>query len=106
MAQCIAVPTCPPLSGGSPREGARSELASAAATGGGGPQAPPTRTTSGHEGQQNFCFCCPKLPVAGVAQARHDVANLVEPLVDSRHVDRYVGMRLAQSLDAFWGSDE
>src|SRR5580765_6976494 len=32
-----------PRSGGSPREGARSELASAAATGGGGPQAPPTR---------------------------------------------------------------
>jgi hypothetical protein len=31
--------------GGSPREGARSELASAAATGGGGPQAPPTRIT-------------------------------------------------------------
>src|SRR5207302_1897849 len=30
--------------GGSPREGARSELASGAATGGGGPQAPPTRT--------------------------------------------------------------
>src|SRR5437588_255665 len=29
--------------GGSPREGARSELASGAATGGGGPQAPPTR---------------------------------------------------------------
>ena len=32
-----------PRSGGSPREGARSELASGAATGGGGPQAPPTR---------------------------------------------------------------
>ena len=32
------------LSGGSPREGARSEPASEAATGGGGPQAPPTRT--------------------------------------------------------------
>src|SRR5439155_10385343 len=30
--------------GGSPREGAWSELASGAATGGGGPQAPPTRT--------------------------------------------------------------
>ena len=33
----------PELSGGSPREGARSELASEAATGGGGLQAPPTR---------------------------------------------------------------
>ena len=32
--------------GGSPRKGARSELASGAATGGGGPQAPPTRTSS------------------------------------------------------------
>src|SRR5437868_11489623 len=32
-----------PSCGGSPREGARSELASGAATGGGGPQAPPTR---------------------------------------------------------------
>src|SRR5439155_25207844 len=32
--------------GGSPREGARSELASGAATGGGGPQAPPNRTSS------------------------------------------------------------
>jgi hypothetical protein len=32
--------------GGSPREGARSELASGAATGGGGPQAPPTRSLS------------------------------------------------------------
>jgi len=32
--------------GGSPREGARSALARGAATGGGGPQAPPTRTTS------------------------------------------------------------
>jgi hypothetical protein len=31
--------------GGSPREGARSELASGAATGGGGPQAPPTRNS-------------------------------------------------------------
>src|SRR5580765_828276 len=31
-----------PRSGGSPREGARSEPASGAATGGGGPQAPPT----------------------------------------------------------------
>src|SRR6185437_380859 len=36
------------LSGGSPREGARSELASGAATGGGGPQAPPTRTSQRH----------------------------------------------------------
>ena len=35
-----------PRSGGSPREGARSELASAAATGGGGPQAPPTRISA------------------------------------------------------------
>jgi hypothetical protein len=34
----------PPSCGGSPREGACSELASGAATGGGGPQAPPTRT--------------------------------------------------------------
>src|SRR5438132_14189162 len=34
--------------GGSPREGARSELASGAATGGGGPQAPPTRTRLSH----------------------------------------------------------
>ena len=33
-------------SGGSPREGARSELASAVATGGGGPQAPPTRISA------------------------------------------------------------
>src|SRR3977135_1718180 len=33
------------VSGGSPREGARSELASGAATGGGGPQAPPTRNS-------------------------------------------------------------
>src|SRR5579859_2469198 len=32
--------------GGSPRKGARSEPASGAATGGGGPQAPPTRTRS------------------------------------------------------------
>ena len=35
-----------PRSGGSPREGARSELASGAATGGGGPQAPPTRIST------------------------------------------------------------
>src|SRR5438132_1104357 len=33
--------------GGSPRKGARSELASVAATGGGGPQAPPTRLSLG-----------------------------------------------------------
>ena len=35
------------LSGGSPRQGARSELASGTATSGGEPQAPPTKTTSG-----------------------------------------------------------
>src|SRR4051794_29044671 len=42
-----AAPTQPceaPCCGGSPREGARSELASGAATGGGGRHAPPTRT--------------------------------------------------------------
>ena len=38
-----------PRSGGSPREGARSELASGAATGGGGPQAPPTPDKFEHE---------------------------------------------------------
>jgi hypothetical protein len=31
------------LSGGSPREGVRSQLVGGATTGGGGPQAPPTR---------------------------------------------------------------
>src|SRR3981081_2090901 len=46
--RCAPLPhaTSSALSGGSPREGARSELASAAATGGGGPQAPPTPMSS------------------------------------------------------------
>ena len=44
----IGVPATMFLSGGSPREGARSELASGAATGGGGAQPPPTRTSSQH----------------------------------------------------------
>ena len=38
-----------PSSGGSPREGVRSELASGAATGGGGPQAPPTQIIQEHQ---------------------------------------------------------
>ena len=42
----VGVPASWFLSGGSPREGARSELASGAATGGGGPQAPPTRISA------------------------------------------------------------
>src|SRR6202011_3717287 len=46
LARALLSPHARPLSGGSPREGARSELASGAATGGGGPQGPPPRTTA------------------------------------------------------------
>jgi hypothetical protein len=46
------------LSGGSPREGVRSELARGATTGGGGPQAPPTRngcSTNAISPKRNSC---------------------------------------------------
>ena len=39
--------------------------------------------------------------IAGVAEARHDVAVVVEMAVDRRGPDRHVRMRAAQPLDAF-----
>src|SRR5258708_36066495 len=42
-----------------------------------------------------------ELSITGVAQPRHDVANVVEPLVNRGDVDRHVGMSLAQPLDSF-----
>ncbi len=42
-----------------------------------------------------------KLTVAGIAEARHDVANLVEPFVYGRHVDGHVRMSAGQTSDAF-----
>jgi uracil phosphoribosyltransferase len=38
------------------------------------------------------CLLGAEHPVAGIAQARHDVAVIVEPLVDGGGPDRHVGM--------------
>ena len=42
----------------------------------------------------------PYIAVAGVAEARHDVAVVVEVLVDRGGPDRHVGMRAVQPRDA------
>src|SRR5207302_2763652 len=47
-----------------------------------------------------------ELSITGVAQPRHDVANVVEPLVNRGDVDRHVGMTSAQPLDAFWRGEQ
>src|SRR6266536_973177 len=41
-----------------------------------------------------------ELSIAGVTQTGHDVADVVQPLVDGGDVDGYVRMSLAQPLDA------
>ena len=43
-----------------------------------------------------------KQAVSRIAQARHDIAMLVEPLVDGRHIDVHIWMCLTHCLDAFW----
>src|SRR5215467_12634161 len=47
-----------------------------------------------------------ELSIAGVAQARDDVADVVQALVHRGHVDSDVGMRAAQTLDPFWRGDQ
>ena len=44
--------------------------------------------------------------VAGVAEARQDVAPIVEALVEGGGVDVHLGVRVPQVLDAFGGRDE
>src|SRR5207244_10981967 len=47
-----------------------------------------------------------ELAVARVAEARHDVTDVVEALVHRGHVDRHVRGGLAEPLDAPGGGDE
>src|SRR5919202_6891127 len=48
----------------------------------------------------------PKLPVAGIAKARHDVRMLVEPVVERGQMDRYVWVFLSQTLNALGSGDQ
>src|ERR687886_1931734 len=48
----------------------------------------------------------PKLPVAGIAKARHDIRMLVEPVVERGQMDRYVRVCLSQALNALRRSDQ
>ena len=48
----------------------------------------------------------PELAVAGVAQAGHDVALLVEPAVERRAMDLDVGMRRLDRRDALRRGDQ
>ena len=47
-----------------------------------------------------------ELPIAGVAQARDDVALLVEMAVERGEVDRHIGMLFLQHAHAFGGRDD
>src|SRR5713226_9830246 len=47
-----------------------------------------------------------ELSIAGIAKSRHDVANVVEPFIDSGHVDGYVRVCLAQAFDALWRGEQ
>src|SRR5438876_8467427 len=48
----------------------------------------------------------PKLAIAGVSQAGHDVAALVQLTVDGGDVDVDVGMRARKSGDSLWRRDQ
>src|ERR1700722_10195223 len=48
----------------------------------------------------------PEHPVAGVAEAGHDVAVVVQPLVDGGGPDRNVRMLLLKMRDAFGGGEQ
>ena len=94
---------------GSPREGARSEPASAAATGGGGPQAPPTRTRDWlkrarapltrmcGKHRAYVCSCVlPSNPLRAVAPHfllpdRHDLLQAIDRV--ARGLERFAAMR-------------
>ena len=47
-----------------------------------------------------------ELPVARVAEAGHDEADVIEPLVEGCHVNRDVGHRLGKPLDALRCRDQ
>ena len=49
---------------------------------------------------------CAELPVSGVSQARHYIADLVQTFVNLGNMDRHVGMRCLQGIDPFWGSEQ
>lgn len=44
--------------------------------------------------------------VTGIAEARHDIAVLVQALVDRGGVDLYIGVSLFHHVDAFWCRDQ
>ena len=48
----------------------------------------------------------PKLPVARIAQARHDVAQLVQPLVQRRQVDRHIRVGGRERRDTLGRGDQ
>ena len=48
----------------------------------------------------------PKLAVTGIPQAGHDVAILIEMVINRRQVDWHIGMGFVQALDAFRRADQ
>ena len=52
---------------------------------------------------RGFCFYSArsKLSIAGIAQARHDITDVVEPFVDRGDVERHIRMIVRQLGDTF-----